>query len=216
MTITRGRLVRASELGHYEPVTLPATTRPRGRRVDKNVVLATERAGQIIAQAQERASMLVDAAARNAGDVRLRAEAEGRAEGVADLAATAIRLASHEASADERALDRSIELARILAERLLGRALGLDPTLVIDLARQALKEARGARRVRIVAHPGDAKALEGERDALGLAEGAITILSDPERKQGDLRLETEIGVLDASLAPGLERLALKLREVMNQ
>jgi len=184
--------------------------------VPRDVVEASERAKRIVLDAQARANTLLEAAARSAGDVRIRAEAEGRAEGVAQIAATAVRLAAHEAASDERALDRSIELGKILAERMLGKALELDPSLAASIARQALTEARGARRVRIFAHPEDAAAIERERGTLGLAENAVVIFSDAERARGDLRLETEIGVLDAALAPSLERLAKKLREAMNR
>lgn len=216
MTITRGRVVRERELAKVEPVTMAVHAPAVGRRVPKAVVDASERAREVLADAETRANMLLEAAARNAGDVRLRAEAEGRAEGVAQIAETALRLARYEAAADERTLDRSIELAKILAERMIGRALELDPGLATSLARQALAEARGARRLRIFAHPADAASIERERGTLGLPEEAVVVLSDPERKRGDLRLETEIGVLDAALAPGLERLAKKLREAMNQ
>jgi flagellar biosynthesis/type III secretory pathway protein FliH len=199
-----------------EPVTLPEPQRAFGRRVPREVVEASERARQIVADAEQRATTLLEAAARSAGDVRIRAEAEGRAEGVAQVAANALRLNANEAAFDERNLDRSIELAKILAERMLGKALQLEPTLVVALARQALSEARGARRVRIYAHPDDAASLERDRGALGLAENAVVVFPDAQRNRGDLRLETEIGVLDAALAPGIERLAKKLREAMNR
>lgn len=216
VTLTRGRIVRSGETGSMEAVTLPRPPRTFGRRVSREVVEASERAKQILADAEARANTLLEAAARGAGDVRIRAEMEGRAEGVALVAATALRLAANEAAFDERSLDRSIELAKILAERMLGRALELDPTVASSLARQALTEARGARRVRIFAHPEDAAAIEKERGSLGLPENAVVIFSDADRQRGDLRLETEIGVLDAALAPGLERLAKKLREAMNR
>jgi flagellar biosynthesis/type III secretory pathway protein FliH len=216
VTLTRGRVVRQSETGSMEPVTLPVPPRTFGRRVPRDVVEASDRAKRILADAEARANTLLEAAARSAGDVRIRAEAEGRAEGVAQVSAAALRLNANEAAFDERNLDRSIELAKILAERMLGHALAIDPTVAASLARQALTEARGARRVRIFAHPDDVTALEQERTTLGLPENAVVIFSDAERQRGDLRLETEIGVLDASLAPGLERLAKKLREALNR
>lgn len=216
VTLTRGRVVRGSETDGMEPVTLPTPPRTFGRRVPHDVVEASDRAKRILADAETRANTLLEAAARSAGDVRIRAEAEGRAEGVAQVSAAALRLAANEAAFDERGLDRSIELARILSERMLGHALQQDPTVTASLARQALTEARGARRVRIFAHPDDVPALEQERGTLGLPENAVVIFADAERKRGDLRLETEIGVLDAALAPGLERLAKKLREALNR
>ena len=104
----------------------------------------------------------------------------------------------------------------MLSERLLGQALALDPELVTGLARQALSEARGARRVRIFAHPEDAAILRRDASTLGLAESAVSITEDANRARGQLRLETDIGVLDAELAPQLDRLAKRLRETLRR
>jgi flagellar biosynthesis/type III secretory pathway protein FliH len=155
----------------------------------------------------------LEKAERQAAEVKLRAETEARAEAVAKLASHALALASHEAKADERALERSVALAKLLAERLLGAELAVAPEQIALLAKQALSEARGARRVSIVAHPEDAKLLEGTLPTLGIAEVVKVVASDA-RKRGSLRIETDIGVLDADLAPQLDRLALRLRETL--
>ena len=215
MSIGRGRVLKGPVSA--EPIALAPTTQVRtGRRVPRAIVDASAQARAIITDAESRARTLVEAAARSAGDVRLRAEAEGRADGVARVAARAIELSEHEARADERALDRTVEVARILAERLLGESLRLDPRAVAALARQALSEARGARRVRILAHPEDAARLNAEVGSLGLGLEALEIAADATRSPGDLRIETEIGVLDAALSPQLDRLAKKLRESMKK
>jgi flagellar biosynthesis/type III secretory pathway protein FliH len=78
-----------------------------------------------------------------------------------------------------------------------------------------LTEACGARRATIIAHPDDAALLERAGDGLGLAE-AVRLVSDPTRARGCLRVETDVGVLDADLAPQLDRLALRLRETLSR
>jgi flagellar biosynthesis/type III secretory pathway protein FliH len=95
---------------------------------------------------------------------------------------------------------------------LLGESLRVAPEQVIALAKQALAEARGARRISLVAHPDDARILEQALPSLGLDPTTAQVRADTTRSRGNLRIETEIGVLDAELAPQLERLALKLRE----
>ena len=85
---------------------------------------------------------------------------------------------------------------------------------VVSLARQALAEARGARRLNIVAHPEDAKLLSGSLASLGVAVETVRLVPDATRARGSLRIETDIGVLDADLAPQLDRLALRLRETL--
>jgi flagellar biosynthesis/type III secretory pathway protein FliH len=185
-----------------------------GRVAPKSLVDASAEATRMLSNARTEAERLLASAERKAADLRLLAEAEARAEAAAKLAAHALSLATYEAKADERALDRSVALARLLAERLLGTSLAVAPEQVVTLARQALAEARGARRLGIVAHPDDAKLLSDSIASLGVAAETVRIVPDGTRARGSLRIETDIGVLDADLAPQLDRLALRLRETL--
>jgi flagellar biosynthesis/type III secretory pathway protein FliH len=214
MKLGLGRVIKAEALATAVPLLLEVDekTLPRGHVVRREVLEAAERAHSLIAAAEARAAHIVKEAEYAAAELRLRAEAEGRADAAAKIAARALALRHHEARADERSLDRSVELARLLAERLLGESLRVAPEQVTALARQALGEARGARRISVVAHPEDAKILEHSLPALGLDAAAVQVRPDSTRTRGNLRIETEIGALDAELAPQLERLALKLRE----
>ena len=196
---------RGSDAGHGLPF---------GRVVPKALVDASAEATRMLADARAEAQALVAAAERSAADLKLLAEVEARAEASAKLAAHALALATYEAKADERALTRSVELARLLAERLLGASLAIAPEQVVTLARQALAEARGARRLSIVAHPEDATLLSQSLASLGVAVETVRVVSDAARPRGSLRIETDIGVLDADLAPQLDRLALRLRETL--
>lgn len=215
--ITRGRVILREEAEAGTPLPLPSLTTPPlrfGRVAPRAVVDASAEAARILSKARADAQQLLAGAERKAADLKLRAEAEARAEAAAKLAAHALSLATHEAKADERALDRSVALARLLAERLLGASLSVSPEQVVSLARQALGEARGARRLSIVAHPEDAKLLSGAIASLGVAVETVRISPDAARARGSLRIETDIGVLDADLAPQLDRLALRLRETL--
>jgi flagellar biosynthesis/type III secretory pathway protein FliH len=224
MTLTFGRVVKAAALGAAQEVATDvsddASTHvyrpplPRGRTVPRDVVAAAEEGAAIIARARAEALRIVQRAEQGVAELRLRAEAEGRADGVARLAAHTIALKSREAASLDGELDRIVELAKILAERLLGASLGLDPERVVGLARQAIAEATGARRITVVAHPEDAAHLEAALGSLAAGAEAVRVVADPKRPRHGLRLETDIGVLDAELAPQLERLALKLRETL--
>jgi len=217
--IGRGRVLRAEAARDGVPLPLPGRREPsepaRARVAPRALVDASAEAERLLSRARAEANQLLQAAERGAADLKLRAEAEARAEASAKLAAHALALATHEARADERALDRSVALARLLAERLLGASLSVAPEQVVALARQALREARGARRLTIVAHPEDAKLLSDALPSIGVAPELVQVSADPSRKRGSLRVETDIGVLDADLAPQLDRLALKLRESLS-
>lgn len=213
MTLARGRVLRDA------PVVRPARNPegpgarlPRGHRVPRDVVATTERAQTLLAEARACATRILAGAEREAAELRLRAEVTGRADASARLAAQVLAQAENEAAAAARGLERSVELARLLAERLLGEELRLDGARVAALARQALREAGGARRVVLAAHPEDAEALR--RELPGLAEGyrAFSVVEDPSRTRGSLRIESDVGVLDADLAPQLDRLLGLLRE----
>ena len=214
MKLALGRVIKAEGLSGAAAATLEIDekTLPHGHVVRREVLEAAERARALVSQAEQRAAHIVAQAEQTAAELRLRAESEGRAEAAASIAARALALRHHEARSDERALDRSVELARLLAERLLGESLRVAPEQVVSIARQALGEARGARRIVIVAHSDDALLLEQSLPTLGIDPSLVQVRSDPGRARGNLRIETEIGVLDAELAPQLGRLALKLRE----
>jgi flagellar biosynthesis/type III secretory pathway protein FliH len=215
--IGRGRVLTREQAARATPIPLPRAPQrglPFGRVAPRGLVDASSEATRILAKARAQADALLASAERKAADLKLRAEAEARAEATAKLAAHALALATHEAKADERALERGIALARLLAERLLGASLAVAPEQVVALARQALAEARGARRLTIVAHHEDAKLLAGSLASLGVAVETVRVVADSARARGSLRIETDIGVLDADLAPQLDRLALRLRETL--
>ena len=221
MTLGRARVLKATEHA-AKPLAVDSATRPDPRtpparvprRVDKVTVDAHERAQNLLTSARTEAERILAESRRQAAEIALRAEAEGRANGAAALAAQAIALRSRELCEAERRLDELVDLARALAERVLGEELGLAPERVVALARQALAEARGARHITIEAHPDDVVMLQATVATSSVEADAVKLLANPNRAPGNLKIVTEVGVLDASLAPQLERLALKLRETL--
>jgi flagellar assembly protein FliH len=106
-------------------------------------------------------------------------------------------------------------VAVALAERLLGASLRLDAARIADIASAAIAEARGARRILIEAHPADAEALRHSLGAAVSEAQAVDIRANEALARGDLRLQTDIGTIDAKLAPRLERLAAALRDAIS-
>lgn len=214
MTLARGRVLRP-EVDASGTTVVPVsagTPVARGRVASGAIVAAAERAARIVAEAEERARAIVAEASLAAEGARAQALEEARAEGAANVAAAWLALRTDEAARDERDLDKTVGVARIVAERLLGETLSLDPSRIAAIARQALAQARLARRVVIVAHPDDAAALDRQKGDLGLEGAAVEIHADPARARGSLRLDTDLGTLDADLAPQLDRLVAALRD----
>jgi flagellar biosynthesis/type III secretory pathway protein FliH len=135
----------------------------------------------------------------------------GRAEQVAE------RLVERSRDVLQRRADLPdvIELARALAERALGRALEVSDAALGGWAVQLLDEARGARMLRLVTHPLELErlriALPAALAPLELHELDLQLLADPTLPRFGLRLETELGVLEASVPATLDALARCLR-----
>lgn len=137
-----------------------------------------------------------------------------RADDVAEALALMMKAQVRVADSDELAVDRIVSLARVLAERLLGTALDLEPDTVLALAHGVLAEARNAERILLYTHPSQVALLESATAAFD-PEGRVHRISpDPALGKGDVRLETELGTVDARLDAELDRLAHRLRDAL--
>jgi flagellar biosynthesis/type III secretory pathway protein FliH len=120
-----------------------------------------------------------------------------------------------QASARGRLLEREhatvVSLARILAERLVGQALAESDTALFHYAATIIDEARGARALSLHAHPGDATRL---RTSLAFAERDVRVVADDSLAPGQLRVESELGSVEASPATSLARLAERARTAL--
>ncbi len=184
------------------------------RRAEAIVAEAKRQAEATVAEADRilvEAVQALEEAHQHAASARAEAEREGRAAAAAADVAARLRLRSAEARGLAASEGLVLYVARLLAERLLGRELASEPGLMVDLAREATRAVVRARRVTLHAHPADAEALRGRLGELGLHAAAIDVRPDLERPRGGLRVETDVGVLEADLAPQLERLVDVLR-----
>jgi flagellar biosynthesis/type III secretory pathway protein FliH len=192
-----------------------APPRALGRVVLADVVHASDEARAIVARAEDAAKRLLERAENRAETLAAELTARAKTEAATALAARELAVATREAHAVERERDQLVALARLLAERLLGETLRLDPTRVVALARQTLTEARGARKLTLAVHPDDVPHLEHALATQALPP-PVTVVADATRRPGSVRLDTELGSLDAELSPQLDRLAQKLREALDR
>jgi flagellar biosynthesis/type III secretory pathway protein FliH len=216
MTAPRARIIRATSSKETRGETLFSLrpSAPQRRRIAREEIearLAGERIVQearsqaeaILAQAHDRATSAAEQVVREAHE---QAQAEALAEWLAWKQAEGVGLV--------RDTERVIAIAAVLAERLLGAALEFEPARIADLARTAIAEARAARRVTIEAHALDAEALRQHLQTAGLEPQTVEIRENETLARGELRLQTELGTIDAKLAPRLERLAAALRDAL--
>jgi len=197
-----------------EPLLSAGPSETQWRRITAETLEAKARAVAILKEAQTEADA-IRARARSDGEASVALAAREAREGAqTELAARWLALRQVEGNNVENGSDRVVALAVALAERLLGAALELDPARVVHLARAIFAEARGARRAKIDAHPSDAPVLRQQLTTAGLDVQSIEIREDPSLARGELRLQTDLGTIDARLAPRFERLAAALRDAL--
>jgi flagellar biosynthesis/type III secretory pathway protein FliH len=186
----------------------------RAQLVPRLVADAQTRARDLIQSAREEAQHILVQARAAADDLILQQQARARADALCLVVGEALELRKRQEELGKSVLDRSIGFAQLLAERLLGAELELDPERIRLLARQALKEAAGARQAVIIAHPRDAAELKTGLFGLGGMLDSIGIEEDGKLGRGQLRVETELGVIEADLKGQLERLAVQLKKLL--
>jgi type III secretion protein L len=209
------RVVRADAATTVVPLLAPGagtTTRRRIAREEFEARLAAER---LVQDARTQAEAILAAAREQGMAAAAQATATAREEAHAQMIAQWVVLRREEGAHLERDKERVIALAVLLAERLVGATLGLDPARIATLAQGVVAEARGARRATIDAHPLDAEALRTQLSNVGLDPGSVDVRDDPALARGALRLHTDVGIIDAQLAPRLERLAAALRDALS-
>jgi flagellar biosynthesis/type III secretory pathway protein FliH len=169
----------------------------------------------LLDEAREEAQQILARAEATANDLILQQQARARADALCLVVGEALELRKRQAELSRNVLDRSVDFATLLAERLLGEELALAPGRIRALARQVLEEAAGARHAIIVAHPRDAGELRAGLGSLGSLLDSVGIEDDDKLNRGQIRVETELGVIEADLRGQLERLAAQLRKLLS-
>jgi flagellar biosynthesis/type III secretory pathway protein FliH len=168
----------------------------------------------VLMQAQAQAAALIDVARREAESLleqaRLAGAAQGREEAKQEIMPSAIALANagqalivFEQQMIARYAPQMVRLALAIAEKIVHKTVAADPEIVASVLERARREVVDARRIRVHLNPADYKMLASTRPELltmGNDSGReIEVVADEEVGRGGSRLETEIGVVDATL-----------------
>lgn len=217
--IPRARIIRQPAAGLASPRAAPAppgvapqTLRPR--IIARPIAEAKAEARALLEEAHAEAQEILSRAEAAANDLVLQQHTRARADALCLVVGEALELRKRQEELSKNVLERSVDFATLLAERLLGEELALAPERVRALARQALTEAAGARHAIIVAHPRDASELRSGLATLGSLLDSVGIEDDPKLSRGHIRVETELGVIEADVQGQLERLAAQLRKLL--
>jgi flagellar biosynthesis/type III secretory pathway protein FliH len=193
-------VIKAGTLGDVR--TLTATVEaPRGQVLPKVVYEAKQRALQILRAAEQEAQAL-----------RVQAAAAGRADAIAEVSAQYLALCQLQSKEREQRRERSVALAQLLAEQLVGEALRLDRELIGRMAGRLVQQLRGQEAPQLQVHPDDHASVQQQLQSLGLE---VLLVSSAEMARGELCLDSPLGRLELRIAPGLERLAARLRTLLS-
>ncbi len=196
---------RVIKTDRFERVTLGSE--PMAPRIVRREILeATAKAVAIVKEAQRQAGLLDTEARARVAQIEHAVATEARAHEEARVLTLLLQLEEERASLAKQAEAGAVELAVLLAERLVGHALRLEPQLVASLATQTLAKARGCVGMTLVAHPDDEATLR----ALLTTYPSVRLEVDANLSRGDLRLVTNLGVIDATIRPQLAQLARAL------
>ena len=193
---------------------------------------AGSEAQRIIAEAKATAEQMI-AQARAMRDAELQAaREEGHAQGyeagleaadrdTAALIATAEAIAANVAKERDQLLAESegevVELALEIANKLVNAAIDVDPALVVDVCRGAMRKAFQRETLTVLAHPDDLEMLRSAGPAMAQELGGIHQLDFVEERRlqrGSVIVRTPVGEIDATFASKGEKIADALRELV--
>lgn len=188
-------------------------------------------AEELLTIAQQQAESVVASARQEAEQLRQAAYAEGLASGrdegreqakqeflpalvaVAQLGQSLIVL---EEQLVERFTPHLVRFALDVAEKVVGKALEEDPLIVASVLERARTELPQARSIRIWLHPLDYQLLSDCRpDLVWVGEKGgrtVEVVPSEEIERGGCRVETEMGVVEATVPMQLEEIRRQMLE----
>jgi len=178
------------------------------------LLAAQEKAQEIVVEAKLQAERIRDQASEQAA-------VQGREEAKQDLLPSATAFANagqalivFEEQMVSRYTPQLVRLALEIAEKIVGKIVDQEPEIVASVLERAKLEVANARQIRILLHPADHKLLAEIRPDFikcGGEQGrTIEVVTSAEVSRGGCRLETEIGLVDATVPIQLEEIHRQL------
>lgn len=156
--------------------------------------------------AAERAEQVAAARGYADGLARGRAEVDAALDAVGVLAAELERLAPRDAARAATAITR---LALVVAEQVLGRAVAIDPGLLVEIIERAASAINGSPTARVILSPTVRPIVEDAwiaRHGTAYLGKRWVFEADPSLPPGGCRLVYEHGFVDASIEAQIEEI----------
>jgi flagellar assembly protein FliH len=167
------------------------------------LLAAQEKAREIVAHAAAEAEQICQEAARQG-------LARGQAEARQQLSSSLVAFANAGQALivfEERLISghtaQLVRLALEIAEKIIQKSVQEDSQIVVSTLERAKREVTEAKHIRIWLHPKDVEVLRELRpDLIKIGKEAgrtIEVVAAEEVSRGGCRLETEIGIVDATI-----------------
>lgn len=178
------------------------------------LLVAQEKAQEIVAQATAEAEQIRDDAARHGAEY-------GCDQAKQELLPSLIAFANAGQTLivfEERLISchtpQLVRLALEIAEKIIRKTVQEDPQIIATTLERAKQEVTDAKQIRIWLHPRDFEVLREMRPELikigEVAGRTIEVVASDELSRGGCRLETEIGIVDATIPTQIEEVHRQL------
>lgn len=174
---------------------------------DKKVIPEEEyslllEAKEIIDQAREDAALLKQATQKECEELRKSAEEEGFAEGLAKFNAQLLYFDSELKKIRHEAMQAVLPLALRAAKKVVGKELETNPETIVDIVLQAIAPVTQNRFIKIYVNKDERETLEASKSKIrAILEQveSLTILDRPDIAPGGCIIETEAGIINATI-----------------
>jgi type III secretion protein L len=175
-------------------------------KITKESHEASLEAKDILANAQQQATKLLEDAQREKEAVLADSTERGYAAGLDqwnDTLADAWKQRQDFLAKNEAEL---VKLAVAIAKKVIGSSIEMNPSTVLQAAQDALRSMRGGRRVTIKVNPSDEAALRDQAGTLKMLSaevGDLVVVANPLIEVGGCIVESDLGIIDAQIATQL-------------
>ncbi len=163
---------------------------------------ARQEAANIVAQAEQNASM-IEAAARERGLQDARSEVQSQTAAQVDelraqMTATIDRIAGLQTDIAARVEVELVEFALEIAKRIVGREVTIDREIAVALVKVSLNKLHDRSTAEVHLHPDDYEYVRTNRAKLEF-KGALELVADASVSPGGCLIHTETGDIDARI-----------------
>jgi len=186
-----------------------STGLPLSSRIPKALSDASEQAKETISKARDEAEEIVRAARLEQEDLITESRQQGYADGLDrwnDTLVEAWNTRSRYLAANETVV---VQLAMAVARKIVGETANIDPTAVLQSAREAIRSVRGEQKLRLRVRPEDESIVLQQTIELKRSNseiGEIQVVADESIALGGCIVESPLGTIDAQFSTQLQSL----------